>query len=256
MKKQVKTWLFRLTVTGLFLFGLLVTFMLSPMLLYANKTTVGNYSIYHNKPLDSNFLNELRQSSSIIKVSELYHPNLKIDVCLKDLSNYPKLIKTVMGKDFLSSFYNKIILTADTVNYKANYIQLDGHKWNLTQMLAHAQVHCLEFNQYGLWQSNPIAKHPIWKWEGYPEYIARQNPDQTNLQDNIQKHLQIESAPNDGWIKLADSTEILFDFDEYRLLIQYCIEIKKMNFIESMKDTTAEKTIKQQMINWYKEQQN
>jgi len=256
MKKQFKKWMFWLMVTGLFLFGLLVTFMLCPILLYANKTTKGNYSIYYNKPLNKNFQQRLEQSGIMIKSSELYDPNLKIDVCLKDGSNYPELIKFVMGKDFISSFYNKIILTGDTVNYNDNYVQLDGHKINLTQMLAHAQVHCLEFNKYGLWQSNPIAKHPAWKWEGYPEYVARQNPPQVNLKYNIGNLLQIESTTNNGWMKFADSTETLIAFDEYRLFIQYSLEIKKMTFVELMKDTTQEKTIKQQMINWYYKQQN
>ncbi len=256
MKKQIKTWIFRLTVTGLFLFGLLVTFMLAPILLYANKTDVGNYSVYHNKPLDNSFLQRLEQSSIILKSSELYDPKLKIDVCLKDGSTYPKLITAVIGKDFLSSFYNKIILTGDTVNYNDNYTQLDGHKWNLTQMLAHAQVHCFEFNKYGLWQSNPIGKHPVWKWEGYPEYIARQNVAQTNLQNGIRRLLQIEGTSNDGWMKLADSTETLIGFEEYRLLIQYCLEIKRLTFVELFKDTTQENIVRQQMINWYNKQQN
>ncbi len=251
MKKQFKQWIFRLMVTGFFLFGLLVSFMLSPILLYGNKTTIGNYSIYHSKPLDNNFLKQLKQSGMLIKSSELYDPRLQMDVCLKDRSNYPKLIRTVMGKDFLSSFYNKIILTGDTVNFDDNYVQLDGHKWNLTQMLAHAQVHCLEFNHYGLWQSNPIAKHPVWKWEGYPEYIARKNFDQTDLHSNIKKHLEMETTNNNGWMKFSDNTEDLIVFDEYRLLIQYCIEIKKMTFIELMKDTTKQELVRQQMINWY-----
>ncbi len=240
MKKQFKKWMFRLIVTGLFLFGLLITFMLSPILLYANKTTIGNYSIYHNKPLDKNFQQQLEQSNVIIKSSELYDSKLKMDVCLKDGSDYPVLIRAVMGKDFLSSFYNKIIITADSVNYNDNYIQLDRHKLNLAQMLAHAQVHCLEFNKYGLWQSNPIAKYPVWKWEGYPEYIARQNFDQAIFQNNIHKLLQIENTTNNPWMMFADSTESLTAFVEYRLLIQYCIKIKKMTFIELMKDTTQE----------------
>src|SRR5882757_4749090 len=105
MKKQFKKWTFRLIVTGVFLFGLLVTFMLNPILLYANKTAIGNYSIYHNKPLDKNFQHRLEQSNSIIRSSELYDPELKMDICLKDGSKYPGLIEMVMGKDLLSSFY-------------------------------------------------------------------------------------------------------------------------------------------------------
>jgi len=44
-----------------------------------------------------------------------------MDICLKDGSKYPGLIEMVMGKDLLSSFYNKIIFTGDVVNYDCNY---------------------------------------------------------------------------------------------------------------------------------------
>ena len=230
--------------------------MLSPMLLYASKTAIGNYSVYHNKPLDNDFRKRLEQSNTLIKSSELYDPKLNIDVCLKDGSLYPELIRNVLGKDFLSSFYNKIVITCDTANYQDNYSELDGHKWNLTQMMAHAQVHCLEFHRYGLWQSNPVANHPRWKWEGYPEYIARQNPDQTDLQSNIRKLLLTENSPNNGWMKFADSTETLITFDEYRLLIQYCLEVKKMTFAKLMQDTTSEDIVKEEMLSWYYRQPN
>jgi hypothetical protein len=160
--------------------------MLNPLILYANKTVIGKYSIFHNKPLDKCFRVRLEHANAIIKASELYDPELRMDICLKDGSKYPLLIEHVMGKDFLSSFYNKIIFTGDVVNYDGNYIELDGHKWNLTQMIAHAEVHCLEFNKYGLMQSNPIGKHPDWKWEGYPEYIARQNSGEKNLRNDIE----------------------------------------------------------------------
>ncbi|MEO8211286.1 MAG: hypothetical protein ABI840_12070 [bacterium] len=32
---------------------------MTPSLLYANKTTIGNFTIYHNAPLDNNFINLL-----------------------------------------------------------------------------------------------------------------------------------------------------------------------------------------------------
>jgi len=254
MKKQFKKWTFRLIATGVFLFGLLVTFMLNPILLYADKTAIGNYSIYHNKPLDKSFQHRLEQSNTIIRSSELYDPELKMDICLKDGSKYPGLIENVMGKDLLSSFYNKMIFTGNVVNYDGNYIQLDGHKWNLTEMLAHAEVHCLEFRKYGLWRSNPIGRHPDWKWEGYPEYIARQNSQIKNLQTGISTLLRTEQTNNNGWIILPDSTEILTVYYKYRLLIQYCMEIKKMSFMQLLKDTTQEGTVRQQMMNWYSKQ--
>src|ERR1700743_1022796 len=96
-----------------------------------------------------------------------------MDICLKDGWAFPALIEKVMGRDLLTSFFNKMVFTGSVVNYSENYVELDGHKWNLTDMRAHAGVHCLEFNKYGLFKSNPLGRQPAWKWEGYPEFIAR-----------------------------------------------------------------------------------
>jgi hypothetical protein len=251
MKRQLKKWTIRLVATGLLLFGLLILFMLNPVILYANKTLIGNYSIYHNRPLDKNLIAHLEQATVLIRSSELYDPNLAVDICLKDGSKYPGLIRNILGTDFLSSFYNKIVFTGDTINYKDNYIQLGKHKWNLTQMIAHAGIHCLEFNKYGLWNSNPIGGHPEWKWEGYPEYIARQNSVEKNLRNNIKTFLQKDQEGHSGWIMFPDSTEIPSSFYSYMLLIQFCVDIKKMNFGQILKDSVAEETIKQQMMKWY-----
>ena len=253
-KKQFKNCFFRLAATALFLAGLLITFVLCPILLYANKTEVGNYSIYHNKPIDKIFRSRLEQADVLIRSSELYDPALKIDICLHDGSTYPGLITHVLGKDFILSFYNKIVFTGDVVNEQGNCIQLGQHRWNLTQMIAHAEIHCLEFNRYGLWQSNPLGRHPDWKWEGYPEYVARQIPRDKDLKANIKTLLQAEQFNDNGWIRLPDSSETLNSYYKYKLLIQFCMEIKRMSFVQLMKDTTQEGNITQQMMDWYKEQ--
>jgi hypothetical protein len=118
-------------------------------------------------------------------------------------------------------------------------------------MLAHAQVHCLQFNKYGLWHSNPIAKHPAWKWEGYPEYIARQSFGEENFKENIEILINKKQANNNGWLTLPDNTENLISYYEYRLLIQFCIEVKQMSFAQILTDTTHEETVRQQMLTWY-----
>jgi hypothetical protein len=56
MKQQIKKLTLRLTVTGLLCLAFLIGIILNPTLLYANKTKVGNYIIYHNAPLDENFI--------------------------------------------------------------------------------------------------------------------------------------------------------------------------------------------------------
>jgi hypothetical protein len=255
MKQQLKKWTFRLVFMGAFLLGLLVMFMLFPVLLYAHKTQFGNYAVYHDKPIPENFLVLLEHSVSLIKSSELYDPGLKMEICLKDGAPYPGLVETFLGKDLISSFYNKLVITADSLSFDSNYISLDGHKWNLEAMLAHGQVHSMEFNKYGFWKSNPIGKHPAWKWEGYPEYIARANKGNKNLCAGIKTLLETASGDhtgNTGWMSLPDGTETLTLYFGYRLLVQYCIEIRKTSFAQLLEEGTPEETIRQQMMDWYK----
>ncbi|MBL0337239.1 MAG: hypothetical protein IPP73_18465 [Chitinophagaceae bacterium] len=251
--KKIKKWALRFIATGIFLALLLLTFMLNPTLLYANKTVVGKYSIYHNKPINNRFLDQLEQSNAILKSSELFDADLKMDICFKDGSKYPALIKTVLGKDPLTTFYNKIVVTGDEVNYEGNYILFEGHKINLTESLIHVQVHCLEFNTLGFWHSNPVASHPKWKWEGYPEYIARQKSGNHNLKSDIEKLQQAEKSDTNGWTTLSDNTEIPTRFFKFGLLIQYCMEVKKLNFVQLFADKTDEETVSEQMMLWYNE---
>ena len=93
---------------------------------------------------------------------------------------YPSLIEMIQGQAFAWGFYNKVVLNGK-LNCKENCVELNGYKWNLIQLIAHEETHCLQFHKFGIWKSNPVASNPKWKWEGYAEYVARQNKDQKDL---------------------------------------------------------------------------
>ena len=220
MKRQIRKWTLRLTATGLLCLGFLVGIVLNPTLLYANKTTVGNYTIYHNAPLDENFISLLDNATELVKASELYDSNLKLDICLNDGSLYPKLMEKLRGQAFGWGFYDKVVLMGNA-NRKDNFVEVNGSNWNLTQLLAHEETHRFQFHKFGLWKSNPIANRPNWKWEGYPEYVARRNADQLDLTKNISRKIATENLDKDGWaIYFSDSTIAPRDYYNAWLLIQ------------------------------------
>ena len=251
MKKQIKKWTLRLTVTSMFCLGFLIGIVLNPSLLYAHHTKVGNYTVYHNKTLDENFVPLLTDATKLIKVSELYDANFKFDICLNDGSLYTSLMNKLLGQAMGWGFYNKVILMGNA-NYKDNFVELNGYEWNMTQLIAHELTHCLQFHKFGLWKSNPIAKYPNWKWEGYPEYVARRKGDQLDLTRNIARKIDQENAEKDGWaISFSDSTITPRDYNNAWLLVQYCLNIKKMTYQRLLKDTSSQQTISDQMMNWY-----
>ena len=254
MKRKIKKWSLRLAATLLLIAGLLVVIVLNPILTYANSTTYGNYKIFHTEAFDTALTIRLDEASELLKKSEIYNAKLKIDICLNDGSKYPTLIKKLRGQAFAWGFYNKVVLQGKA-NYKDNYVELNGYRWNLTQLLTHEIVHCLQYRKLGFWKSNPIGKIPSWKWEGYPEYVARQNIGQKNLLQNIAHLIEVEKKDINGWsIPFSDSTIAPKEYYHYWLLLQYCLDIKKMTYEQVLKDTTKEKVIQGQMMNWYNEQ--
>jgi hypothetical protein len=137
-------------------------------------------------------------------------------------------------------------------NCKVNIVELNGYKWNLTQLLAHEETHCFQFHKFGLWKSNPMANHPKWKWEGYPEYVARRNADQLDLTKNIARKIAAENLEKDVWaIYFSDSTIVPRNYYNAWLLIQYCFDVKKMTYGNLLKDSTSEQATRTQMMNWF-----
>ena len=250
MKQQIKKWTLRLTATGLLIAGLLLIIILNPILTYAHKTTHKHFSIYHNKVIDPILISTLDQATLLLETSEFYNNNLKFDICLNDGATYPTIIKTVRGQAFAWGFYDKVVMQG-TMNCKANFVELNGYKWNLTQLLAHEMTHCLQFDKLGLIKSNPIANIPTWKWEGYAEYVSRQNADQKDLSKNIERF--IATGKNNWEIKFADGTITPREYYSYWILVQYCLDVKKMSYQQLLTDTTSEQSTKQEMINWYEE---
>jgi hypothetical protein len=248
MKRKIKKWTLRLTATALLIAGLLLIIILNPILTYANKTTHNNYRVFHNKTLDPTLLTKLDQATELLKVSEFYNSNLQLDICLNDGSKYPKLIRVLRGQAFAWGFYNKVVLQG-TANFKDDYVELNGYRWNLTQLLAHEMTHCLQFDKLGFWKSKPIGNIPNWKWEGYAEYVSRQNNDQKELSKNIARFI---AAEKNSWaITFSDSTIAPREYYDYWTLVQYCMDIKKMNYKQILADTTSEQTVRKEMMSWF-----
>ncbi len=248
MKKQIKKWSLRLIVTCIFILGLLIGIVLNPILLYAHSSADGNYTIYHQQQLNPSFITRLHDVDKLLQSGELYSGSLKLSVCINDGSYYPKLIQTIRGAAFGWGFDKEIVL-AGNMNAACNYLEINGYRWNLTELLAHEATHCLQFNKYGLLHSNPVAQIPEWKWEGYAEYIARKN--KATLIKNITHMLEVENTDNNNWIDFDDSTGTVIPYYKSWLLVQYSLDIRKMRYDQLLKDNTEESALRNEMMAWY-----
>lgn len=253
MKKQIRKWSLRITAICIVIVLLLAGILLNPSTLYANKVIYKNYTIYyHTASINPALLQQLDTVTSYLKKSELYKQDYHIEICLNDGSMYPLLVQSLQGAAFGWGFYDKVVL-AGTAHYNNNFVELRGYKWNLTHLLIHEAVHCLQFSRWGLLKSNPVAGIPAWKWEGYPEYIARARADQQNLQTNITKLQAVLQTDNNGWINFADGTGTSISYYKNWLLIMYCMDVKKWTYESVLKDTSESKVIEAEMMAWYQQ---
>ena len=250
MKKKIRKWVINLTATFLFAVALLVVIILHPALTYAGKTVHRNYTIFHYQPLDPSLLFHVDQATELVSHSEYYDPHWKLDICLDEGPCYPALVEKIWGRAFAGGFYNKVVLMQET-DYKENRVVLNGYKWNLEQVLAHEMIHCFQFHKRGLWKSKPVASIPDWKWEGYAEYISRRHPDQKDLRQNIDRLIRVEKTAHNGWVQFGDGSGTLLLYYRYWLLVQYCMDIKKMHYDQVIGDAIPQEAVWQQMMDWY-----
>jgi len=103
----MKKWLFRLAVTGVFILGLLIIIVLNPILIYAHQTPAGSFTIYHNSTLNPLLPARLHSAQQLLQHSELYNPNLKLNVCLNDGSYYPTLMRQLRGPALHGAFITR-----------------------------------------------------------------------------------------------------------------------------------------------------
>jgi hypothetical protein len=248
---RYKKWGLRLLLLLAMAVALLLVAILNPAIFYNHTTTIANYTIYHHTTLDFHLTAIVQAADSVVKKCSLYSANQKIAICLNDGSYYTKLLLAIRGPAFGWGFANKVVLLGQA-DWKANTVSLNGYKWNATALLAHEITHCMQYLRLGLWKSNPVAHYPDWKWEGFAEYIARNEIDANQLQKNISMHAsQHQLTPNAWAIQLSDSTIVPKNYYEAHLLVSYCRIVRNFNFEQLLKDTTSATVLLQEMQQWH-----
>lgn len=251
MKRHIRNWSIRLAVTVLAFISLGIFVVFNPTLSYANKTTHGRFTIFHQQELDPDLFLHLERAEKIVSASELFRSDLHLQICLNDGSSYPGMIETIQGQAFAYGFHNKVVLRG-SLDCRLGFVELNGHKWNLTQLLAHEMTHCLQFDRLGLFHSNPVAGIPDWKWEGYAEYIARQKDGQNDLASNLA--LLRQYHPNEWGIQLGDGTIAPRNYFESWMWVQYCLDVEGLTFLQLLEDPRDATDMEQLLNNWFDQQ--
>ncbi|MEO9485374.1 MAG: hypothetical protein ABJG47_18085 [Ekhidna sp.] len=231
----------------------LIAFILFPGLSYAKKVQVENISIHYNTSLDVEATSLLHESLKMIKKSELFDPDFKIDLCLDDESNYAFLFDKLRGPAFGYGVGNKVILKCEA-DFKTNKAIGYGQAWDLAELIAHEIIHTYQYHHYGF----ATLKTPSWKLEGYAEYISRSESSYSELNTSIDLLLSEREKVGEShwvWIKLDDGTGFPSQYLADKVLVQYLIEIEELNYNQISNDRRSRASIEDSALNWYHEKQ-
>ena len=253
-KRPIRKWLARSAGAALLVLSIPVTVLLNPSLVYAHRTVHGRFTVYHASPLDPAFRDRLDRMVLDLDRCELADPTLEIEICLNDGSRYPQVCRLFFPTSFASSFSNKMLLMG-TVDWKTNRATYHPDtNWNLEQLLAHESVHCLQLNTFGAWKATSFSIYgPAWKWEGYAEYVARQNEHQKDLPANIRRLQDAEATANHPRrIRFADGTDVSAAYYRHWLLVLYCLDVKKLTFRQLLDQELQEEQVRTEMLQWYR----
>ena len=251
MKRKIKKWMFRITFLVIISIVTIVLTILNPGMLYANKTVDGNFTVYHEEALHPDIESQLGNAHELVSASEIYDEEFKIKVCLNDGALYPYLIEKLFGRAFGWGGYNLSVFYG-VANYADNYTEINKYKWNLEQLFAHELTHCYQANYFGLFNSNPVADYPTWKWEGYAEYVARKGEDQQDLVKMITRYKKSVGENANAWeVEFVDGTIAPRSYYEYWMLVKYCLDEKGMTYPQLLETAIDRDELFAEMEGWY-----
>lgn len=214
--------------------GLLAITVFVPSLLYAHESRVAGFRVLHEESALPGALEErLAEARHLVMASELYREDFGLELALNDGSAYPALIERIKGPGFAHGFANKVVLCTET-DFDSNEASLRGYAWTLNALIAHEMVHCYQYEAYG-WASRSM---PVWKLEGYAEYIARR---QSLPLNELLPLYQKASEAQESWVSLPDGNGCPLSYLEDHLLIAYLMDHKGMSYREIVADESLDK---------------
>ena len=257
MNKKLRRVFKRTLLTLLTMISALVIVILFPQLLFANKMKYNKFKVCSNDKISDDIKIVLDNALDLAQKSELYDSGYKYNIILCHNSFYNKIDDGLLGNGPAARSRLKNVIVKVRIDARNNLAFSTFHKEcevNLTYLLAHEMIHCLQANKYGLIEFNPFRHPEFWKLEGYPEYISRRpqlSDKDYSLTSEIERYVNLENKATDMWILTEEGgCEAPDYYYKGRLMIEYLMDVKHLSYDQILKDSASESTIFKEMITW------
>lgn len=257
MKKTIKRILAGTLLTVIITVSGLLTIIIFPEPLFAKKLEHGQFKVYSNNKINKDVEIILDNAVNLVKRSELYDPTYTYDIFLSYNSLFNKIDDKFLGHGPTArATDNNVIIKVD-IDSKRNLAFptfYENCEANLTYIIAHEMIHCLQEYKYGKLKFNPFRHPENWKLEGYPEYISRQtklSDKDYDLINEIERYIDLESKLTDIWITVEEGgCKTPKYYYKSRLMTEYLMDIKHFSYDKILTDTISEDRTYAEMIKW------
>lgn len=255
MKKILKRILIRTFLTTITLFVAVISLLLNPQMLFAQKAVYRDFTIYSNNKIPDNYETAIDYAIEVIKTSEIYEEDQQLNIFLCDGTLYNDIDTKLFGPAMARCLDDNILLKVQA-DFTKNVLIGSNSKRNLKKTIAHEAMHFYQMKKYGTMKFNPLNHPPTWKLDGYPEYIANQKDLKSSdydLKNSIKKLIEFEKT-GEYWIEIEPGQLDPLVYYKGRVMIEYLIDVKRLTYSEILnKDVTEDKVINE-MTTWYNKQ--
>jgi hypothetical protein len=273
-----KRWRTSLKVGGwsiggiLTLLGVYCGLLIFPGLLFSHEVEYKNLVAYADSSLRGDIEPILAEVETRLLTSSIYDPAEKHEIFFGHGNKVfgalqhsrSKLVSLAIGRPITSLSYNvswpphfSHIVTFLVPDFERNMLihpqARDGN--NMTYVLTHEVAHSLVNARLGLQRATRL---PLWKYEGYPEYIAASH---TRRATNYSFRVAVERLMREdlSWMKNGQGAFVPFGYDcmskatiqieqgywptcyyVSRLMVEYLLDVKGLSFEELMSSSVSD----------------
>lgn len=251
MRKYLKKLLIGSSLTTIGLAGLLILFVLYPGNLFAKRASYRAFDIYADAPLRGDYRAVLDGALDLVVASELYNSDYRCDIFLTEGSVYKDITFKLMGPAMARSLDNNILLNTKT-DFGKNLLAGPANKRDLTRTIAHEMVHCFQLHRYGIRKFNPVSPPPLWKLEGYPEYIAYGDEIRApgySLVETVDR-LQQSVESGTAWVEIKPGHSDPIVYLKGRVLMEYLMDVKGLTYDQVLDEKIREENVYRELLEW------
>jgi len=206
-----------LVVVGIILvIGLYLAILFYPGVLFSNHLNHGNFTVHSQQELDDDIVNILDRVDAALSTSVIYDSSIEHDIFFGADNVAFGFVQKVRWKIISATLKIPSVLTYN-VSWPPNFSHIitfripdvagnalvspgGSRSINLTQTLSHEVVHTFLLAELGL---PALAKTPMWKQEGYGDYIAASNTTFADPSYSIRNSVERILAQDLSWMQNA-----------------------------------------------------